>query len=143
MFDKDLKYVAAGLLSAGEVVEFAEMARWRVAQTMKEIGHSLGVDQFEEEAGLQHLLSEGLHRGWFARVGEGVGTRIAVSEECQRVGRRLLFSLDATEASVAYCAGRMLASRLSMSSKKWYSSDSVSTNLSGKPGNRRQSVVGR
>lgn len=143
MSNKDLSYATAALLSAGEIDEFAEMARWRITETLRELGQRMGDDRFEEEAGLQHVISEALQWGWFERAGDGVKTRIVVSDECRMIGRRVLFSLDPDKAVGVYAAGRMLASRLSTSSKNWLRSESVSANRSGRPGSRRQSVVGR
>lgn len=143
MFDKEIKDITAALVSAGEIDQFAEMAHWRITETLRELGHHMGDDGYEEEATVQHLISEALHVGWFERAGEGVRTRLVVSDDYRMIGRRVLFSLDPAEAVGVYAAGRMLASRLSTSSKNWLSSASVSANRSESPGSRRQSVVGR
>ena len=143
MLEKGLKDYLPALLAAGGVDRFAEMARWRIAEVMSDLAPNFALDDLAEEARIQGVLAEALHEGWLERSGEGTRTELVVAESYRLRGRRALFGMEAGDAEQIYEAGRILANRLSTSSKKWRSFESDSTRWSASPGNRRHVAAGR
>ena len=143
MLEKGLENPIPLLLTAGGIVRFAEMARWRIGEVMALVDPGFATDDLESERWTSNEISHALGAGLFVRHGVGTQAELIVTDACIEVGRRSLFRLPASNAAEIYEAGRMLARRLSTSSKKWRSSESVSMNLSGSSDNRRQSLVGR
>ena len=143
MLEKGLKTLLPALMAAGEIDRFAEMARWRIGESLTDLTPQWGHDCLVTERLIQETIGEALQEGWIERTGEGTRAELVVSQSYSSIGRRALFTAQPEEAEEVYRAGRMLANRLATSSKKWRSSDSESTSRSANPGRRLKDVVGR
>jgi hypothetical protein len=143
MFNKGLTYFLPALLTAGNVERFAEMARWRISEAMSALQPEVDLDDLARNAMVEAAIAEALHQGWLRRSGSGTRSELIVDETYTFRGRRTLYGMEADDARRIYQAGRIFANRLSTSSKKWLSSEPVSTSRSGNPGSRRHVSVGR